>query len=444
MKSLIDNHTTVDIIFFQKFIKLFFLYIFLEGAFRKWFLPSLSTPIILIRDFFVIFIITQGIIKKVYNFNSTLEKTLLGWTILIIFWIVLQSTINEINIGIYFVGFRNWVLYFWFSILIFRSFKDFNEFDKIIKVIIYTIIPISILVMFQHYLPTDHILNVQVTSGLKSSGPSMIFTVAEGIVRVTSTFSFTSGHGQYISFMTPLIFYFLIEREKKVSFFIKFILTFSFLACVFVSGSRGLVLNTIGMIIIALFFNKSGNSFIHNFLILFFISLICFLIFERAINVTLMRFESATDGIFFYERIFDTLLPSPSTWYNYTILGKGIGLGSNMSQVFTGSVYLLGENEADRIIGEGGFIGILFYMFKIIISIYCINKAKKIYQKNHFAMPLYFSIYTAIQLTLHPVTAQITTHAFSSLSLGFLLLMINVYPIKKKNYIDYNSNKQHH
>ena len=53
-----------------------------------------------------------------------------------------------------------------------------------------------------------------------------------------------------------------------------------------------------------------------------------------------------------------------------------------MSQVFTGSVYLLGENEADRIIGEGGFIGILFYMFKIIISIYCINKAKKIYQKN--------------------------------------------------------------
>ena len=114
--------------FFQKFILFYFFYILLEGAFRKWFLPNLANEIIIIRDLFVIFIIMKAITRQYYNFNSLLEKVLIYWTILVLFWIILQILFTDIEIFVFIIGLRNWVLYFWFSVLIFIvKFYGFNK-----------------------------------------------------------------------------------------------------------------------------------------------------------------------------------------------------------------------------------------------------------------------------------------------------------------------------
>ena len=416
--------------FFQKFILFYFFYILLEGAFRKWFLPNLANEIIIIRDLFVIFIIMKAITRQYYNFNSLLEKVLIYWTILVLFWIILQILFTDIEIFVFIIGLRNWVLYFWFSVLIFRVFNTFDEINNFINKIIYTIIPISLLVLVQHYLPIDHFLNKQIGSGI-------IFTVAKDIVRVTGTFSFTSGQAEYVSFITPFFLYLLFEKEKHEPFLIKIILLFSLLTCVAVSGSRGLIISTTMMVLIALIYNKNYKNFIVNLFIFLFILFICFFIYERAIEATVTRFTTAQDDIF-YIRIIKSILPNVNALDNFNLIGQGIGLGSNMSANYTdlGRNFTLGEGEHNRIISEGGLLGVVFYISKFIVSIFFIKKSSKIYKEFNIALPLYFSIYVVIQLLLHPITGQITAHAFTFLSLGFLLSILNLYPSIKDNKND--------
>ena len=419
MISLNASNENKDNSYLRNLCVVYFFYIILEGAFRKWFIPSLSIEVLLIRDLFVIFIITQGILKKSYNFNSILEKSLIYWTFLVLIWLVMQLNLKDNVIGVFFFGFRFWVLYFWLSVLIFRIYQNFDEIDDFFIKIVYTIFPISILVLIQHYLPIDHIINTQVGGGT-------IFTVANNIVRVTGPFSFTAGFGEYVSFITPFFLYFILERKKKASFLIKTIFIFSFASCIIVSGSRTIILTSFVMILISLILNKKSKNYIANFFILFIILFLCYLIFERAIDASIVRFESVNESFIF--RIYDTILPEAKTWEGYTTLGRGIGLGSNMSSYFTTNYFFLGEHEVDKIINEGGLLGIFFYVFKIIMSFYFIMRSKKIYKQHETALPLYFSLYLANILLLHQITTQVTVHAFAFLAIGFMILLINIYP----------------
>jgi len=172
--------------------------------------------------------------------------------------------------------------------------------------------------------------------------------------------------------------------------------------------------------------NKKSKNYIANFFILFIILFLCYLIFERAIDASIVRFESVNESFIF--RIYDTILPEAKTWEGYTTLGRGIGLGSNMSSYFTTNYFFLGEHEVDKIINEGGLLGIFFYVFKIIMSFYFIMRSKKIYKQHETALPLYFSLYLANILLLHQITTQVTVHAFAFLAIGFMILLINIYP----------------
>ena len=49
-----------------------------------------------------------------------------------LFWILLQIVFKELNLFVGLIGVRNWVLYFWFAILIFRSFNKW-QLDYLIK-----------------------------------------------------------------------------------------------------------------------------------------------------------------------------------------------------------------------------------------------------------------------------------------------------------------------
>ena len=180
----------------QRLFFIFFFYILFEGAVRKWLFPNLSIEVILIRDFLVILMIISGFKNQIYNLNSMIEKSILFWTILILFWLVVQLIFVDLKFGIALIGIRNWVLYFWFSVLFFRVFNSSNKIEKFISKIVYTIIPISLLVLFQHFLPVEHFINKQI-------GVGSIYQFAPGIVRVTGTFSFAYGYGLYISFVTP-------------------------------------------------------------------------------------------------------------------------------------------------------------------------------------------------------------------------------------------------
>ena len=103
--------------FLKKLFIIIFLYAIFEGAFRKWFSSNYDLQLILLRDFLIIIGVVYGITKRIYDINQIGEKLLIGYTLLVLLWIVIQLTFNSINFLIYLIGIRNWILYVWFSFL---------------------------------------------------------------------------------------------------------------------------------------------------------------------------------------------------------------------------------------------------------------------------------------------------------------------------------------
>jgi hypothetical protein len=230
----------------NKFLKNFFLFIFfyiiLEGAIIKWLFPNLLTEIIFIRDSIIIYGILYSFKNGIYKRIGWQKDIIFFWTLIIVFWIVLQLLINQIDSRVYLIGFRNWVLYFWFSLMFVNALNK-DILHLISKIILLTIIPMGLLVVVQHYLPANHVLNTQ--SGLIDV-EERIFTVAYGIVRTVGTFTFAYGYSQYMAFVTPFFLYFIDGGHKNdLSKKIKFILILSYVFGVMVSGSRGIIINFI-------------------------------------------------------------------------------------------------------------------------------------------------------------------------------------------------------
>ena len=415
------------ITFKKNFIPNIFIYIFyyvvFEGVFRKWITPGLNLQIILIRDAIVIFAIMLGFSEKYFDIKSNLEKSLFFLTFIVLFWMIIQSIFNNLHIGIFLIGFRNWIIYFWFAVLIYRTFENL-DLDRFSKKISYIMIPISILVYFQYNLPPEHILNLQ-------PGGGVIYLVVDGIVRTTGTFTFTSGYAQYIAFTTPFILYILFDNKKKSSVTLKTVLLISFIISNLYSGSRDLLWSSIAMTLFAFFINNSNKNFIIRFLIYAIITYITSQIFSETISSMLERMENASRAQPVSERMLDMLLGEPnhmtgqSVWSTFSFIGKGIGMGSNLSKIFTGQVFVLGEYESTRIINEGGFMGVLFLFSKFIFSFFIIYKTSKIYTRYKDILPLYFGIFFATQLLLRNTTGQLTGHAFTALGLGFIIYLLN-------------------
>ena len=433
------NKSKVKNGFKQKMLIIFFFYIILEGAFRKWFLPNLNIEIILLRDLMIIFFIFKGFLNNEFDFNSRIEKTIFYWTIIVIFWIIIQLIFKQTFVAVSLRGFRGWVLYFWFSVLIFRLTKDHFMIEKNLKILIYTLIPMSLLITIQFNLPPDHFFNKQTAEGF-------IFLLDDGIVRPTGTFSFTSGYVQYITFITPFFLYFINDNKHFKTFSIKLILLISYILCIIFSGSRAVIVNSFILIFISLFIAGKKN-FIKNFFIIFIICIMTYFIFDVAIESTINRFESASNNDITSVRLIKTLFGGSIAWTNFNLIGEGIGMASNLSAFFLkqksltglgyttgiGRSFLLGENESTRIIIEGGVLGVLFFISKFFLAIYSLKKSIKILIDCKNTLPFYFSLYFSIQLLTTPITGQLTTHAFTSLGLTVLLLLLNSEYIKINN-----------
>lgn len=172
-----------------------------------------------------------------------------------------------------------------------------------------------------------------------------------------------------------------------------------------------------------------------------------YFIFDVAIESTINRFESASNNDITSVRLIKTLFGGSIAWTNFNLIGEGIGMASNLSAFFLkqksltglgyttgiGRSFLLGENESTRIIIEGGVLGVLFFISKFFLAIYSLKKSIKILIDCKNTLPFYFSLYFSIQLLTTPITGQLTTHAFTSLGLTVLLLLLNSEYIKINN-----------
>lgn len=411
--------------FFKRLFLIVFFFTILEGAVRKWFIQGYDVQLILLRDGLVLYSIFYGF-NKLFFIKNWKENILLLWTILVTVWSFLQFVINDFNPFITLIGIRNWVLYFWFSQLCLRCLGK-KELESILLILLYTIIPIGILVIYQHFMPAGHIINKQVGTTTVED----IFTVAFGVVRTSGTFTFTSGQVQYLAFLTPIIFYLMGGKyNDSISQISKIIILILFFISIALSGSRGAIMNSGFMLLmfflISLKLNKMKNILSYLFFGLIFIFFISYF-FDNAIEATKFRFQEASDSDQISSRIMRIIFGTSEIWLNFNLFGEGIGIRSNLSKLFVNINFTDAENETSKVLYEGGLVGLIFILIKFIFSIIVLLKCYKISIKTKNIFPFLYSVYMGQQLLVAQITGQVTTHAFTFLGLGILFIILNSY-----------------
>ena len=186
----------------------FFLIIF-EGALRKWFLPGLSGPLILIRE-------PVALIALFYGWPLINKKPWQSWlqSLLLIGYLALSISIafghGDLFVALY--GARTYILQL---PLIFLYATVFNKYDviKFCWALLLLSIPMSILIVMQSNLPDTHIINV--APGGEASGSAM-FDGALGRGRPPGTFSFITGVASFFPLGLASLFILLYTTKLDI------------------------------------------------------------------------------------------------------------------------------------------------------------------------------------------------------------------------------------
>ena len=413
--------------FIHKSFIIFLFLLFTEGILRKWFTNSFSIELILLRDSIIIVTIVYAVRSNILVFTEKLEKILLLITLLIIFWSFLQLIITQTTLTISLIGLRNWLIFYWFVVIFYKSL-DYEDLGLILKLLTITFIPIVILAYIQFISPIDSVVNKAVDGGF-------IFQVVDGIVRPSSIFTFTYGYNQYLAFVAPIILGLISLKDKfKISSKIKLLLLFFLLFAVLTCGSRSIIIYS-AFLFAAYFylnlFNFNSVSINIGKILMLIISIFLIINFlNDYFEIIFSRFETAAVQEDVFSRVMHMVFGAQNTWRNYSIFGEGLGAASNMARPFLNTRnFYLGEFDSDRILNEGGALGILFLCLKPIFILILFSKCNKIklisYERYIFSILIL--IFLVYQLTLSSITGQVASHAF------FILGLCMFFVISKTN-----------
>ena len=381
----IKNQKVNSIASLKKWIWVYFILLIFEGALRKWVLPGLATPLLIIRDPVALWIVLVSLNEDVLSFNIYLA----GMVSIGIIGFFTAIFLGHGNMFVALFGARILLLHF---PLIFIIGRVFNKEDVILmgKVLLYISIPMTFLVVLQFYSPQSAWVNRGVGGDLNGAGFN---GGALGYFRPPGTFSFTNGNTFFYSLVAGFVFYFWIDPQK-INRLLLIASSISLFAAIPISISRSLFFQvgiSLLFAVIALIRNPKylGRLFIASIsciIVLILLQKVPFV--NTAIEAFSVRFTNASEyegGLkgTLVDRFLGGMFGSLSNIKSIPFFGYGLGMGTNVgSQLLTGNVgFLIAEEEWPRIVGELGILlGILVILIRtgmtLKISIACYRKLK--------------------------------------------------------------------
>lgn len=412
---------------FNEYKKLVWLYIFFllfEGALRKWFLPSLSSILLIIRD-----PIALCIIFKAYR-HGLLPKSnfILPMLLVAIVSFYMSLIFGHGYLTVAFFGIRIFLLHF---PLIFIIGKFFNKDDveKLGLVLLWITVPVTILLILQYFSPQSAWVNRGIGGDIKGSG----FGGAMGYFRASTIFSFTNGTALYYGLVACFIFYFWLYSRKLAPLYLLILATICMIIAIPLSISRTLLfsvgLTTIFVLITITKYSKNLIKivFISPFFLLIISLLSRLLFFQTSILVFTSRFQSANQaegGIkgTFIDRFLGDMIGVIYSSNNLPFWGYGIGMGTNVgAKIISGNFrFLIAEAEWGRIIGEMGvLLGLLVIFIRIQLVIKLFRNSWKEMQRTNYLPWLLLSF--GFLNILQGQWAQPTSLGFSTLIGGLII-----------------------
>ncbi|UFH45652.1 hypothetical protein LNP27_11020 [Flavobacterium galactosidilyticum] len=380
----------------------FFLWIF-EGALRKWILPSLATPLLVVRDPIAIYIILRVFYLNIKFINPYVVISLI-FTLLSLA-ITLTFGHGNLFVGLY--GARIMLIHFPLIFIIGAVFTK-DDILKMGRAFLGINILVTLIVYFQYISPQSAFVNIGI-GGEGSAG----FAGSMGYFRPSGTFSFISGLANFYTGVSVFVFYFWLSKDS-CSKILLYISTIALVVGLPLTISRGAVA---AVIIVGLFAIIASVTTGKQVFRLIFISVVfCFVIFilqkyltifNVGTEVFLDRVESANlqagsgglkDSILL--RALNETFGPIGDLLSQPLFSGNLGMGTNAgAQMLTGKTnFMISEMESGRLIGEQGVIfggGLIF-----LRMLFAIRLAIKSFKLPQEAKLLPFIICGAACITL--------------------------------------------
>jgi len=419
----------------KKGVWLFFFLLIFEGALRKWFVPFLATPLLVVRDPIALWILFEVWRRKLLKFNPYIFAVFIVTAISFILTLI----VGHGNLYVAIFGARIYFIYF---PLIFAIGKIFDKEDviKMGRTLLIISIPMLILIMLQFYSPQSAWVNRGVGGDMEGAG----FGGAMGYFRPPGTFSFTAGNSMFWGLVAAFVIYFWVVPNQINK---KLLITSSIcllMASMF-SISRSVLFQIALSIVFALFFFMKKPENMKRIISILIPLLLIFAVvsllpqFQLARDVMSARFENANEaegglaeGVI-GNRFFGGFIREIQSSVNMPFWGFGLGMGTNAgSAMMVGErVFLISEGEWGRVFGEMGFLfGSIIIILRALLVVQLFIKSFKQWQKN--PLPYMLLSFGALAI-ISGQWGMPTSLGFAVLTGGLIMASLNDKRYEKNN-----------
>ena len=374
----------------RRLIWLYFWLLLLEGALRKWVVPQLSNPLLIIRDPVVLLIYILAIRARLFPRNAwVLSLAIIAFLSLAVSFIALWAYIPPGRIALVSgFGFRANFLHLPLIFLMPRVLRP-EDVKRIGWWVLLLAVPMVLLMVAQFRAAPDSFLNR--TAG--GEGEQMV--AALGKVRTAGPFSFVVGVVAYFALATGFLVWAALKRGVYKNW-VLFAAGAALLIGIAVSGSRSVVgacAVVVASLLLVLFLrpgavNRFGQVLLVTVVLGFIVTQTP--IFREGLGVLTARFSAVAEAeeqsiaIGLISRVFDGFGELVRIFPTAPFFGFGLGIGTNGGAKFlTGqNTFLLAEGEWARLVLESGpVLGLAFVFWRfglvIRIALLCLRSVRR-------------------------------------------------------------------
>ncbi len=411
--------------FTKSLIWAYFLLIIFEGVLRKWVFPSLSSPLLFLRDPILLAIYVLALQNKWYLRNIGLIFLIaLGFLTL---FISIQFNPDRAAVALY--GFRSNFLHLPLIFVIPRVF-DKNDVLKVGRFLMICALPMAVLMAMQFLASPSAWINTGAGEGATQIASAL------GRIRPAGTFSFIVGPVFYFTLVTGFLIYtyFHFAATNKILIFATLSAT---MVAFVVSGSRSLAAACFLALFLALISMTAVRPSNLRRTLTFFLCLGAmsvlaaqFPLISQGYTVLTTRISEANRyeggaAATLMTRVFGDFVRPIAIAERVPLVGEGLGMGTiGGSAIMTGNrgFYSNGESESEwsrHIIESGPLLGYAYIFFRAYLLLYLLRIAVKSGRRGN-SLPLVL-LGCISQALLLGQWGQSTIAAFTFFTAGMIL-----------------------
>lgn len=395
----------------------------IEGALRKWALEPLHKALFFIRDPFVALSLWLCLRERLLAWTP-LTVTVTVFALAFLFLGGVHIIVHNLSPVAVAFGWRNYFYYLFFA-LVMAAVMRRTDIETWLRWSLWMALPMAVLAFMQWRSPPDAWINRQLGGG-------EAFTVAQGVVRTSGTFTFTAGFVCFVG--ATLACLAAAAFSPRIPRWLVALGAAGTATCLATSGARMAFMHAgvTGLMAFACEAVRplaSQRLVVHAAVVLMTVGLGLGMVvfYPQAIDLMLERTQTASQHEDTGKRFLWTFLSGLLVGEEAGLLGLGLGLGTGGgSMAATGMrTFTLAEDEFPRVVLESGLILGLGYMaLRYGLCGWLLWRGVQCMRERRDAVPLLLCSFTCPLLLIGQITLQGSINGYGWMFTGLTLAAI--------------------